>query len=529
MEKFDKRTNEIVKRLQDARLSLLSKQPFYAILLLHMRFALDTSCETSYTDGERIAFNIDFIEALSDKELEFVLMHEVLHAALGHPFRKQSDFDLECYDLACDIVVNSNILYSFNNDISSITIKNYGIAIHKTPSGKEGYECTVEEVYEELLKNSSKKPPKKKGKGSKKNNDGTSKKGDKSSNEESESDEQNENEDKENDKETDSEEAIDEIDSKNSEGNAKNAKNGKSKKSNVSRNNSECADGEKWEDTNEYDLEALISQLKAKNNELSQKYASELLETKKSSIDDMETTLDDHSFWDGDDECHTKRTTWENNVMQCTELVLEKEDSHKGFGGPPLCAQRLVKELTNPEVDWRTVLNDFIQEEINDYSFSPPDKRMDDCPFFLPDFNEKDEKVKNVWFLIDTSGSIGDKEIEAAYSEIISAIDMFNGKLEGLLSFTEVFVTEPIPFCDAEELLNIKPVGGGGNDFGEIFRYMQRNMMDDLPTSIVIMTDGYDTYPPESESLGVPVFWLINNNDAEPPPWGRWARFKVNK
>ena len=157
MDKFDKRTYDIIKRLQNARLSLLSKQPFYALLLLHMKFALDISCETAYTDGERIAFNPDFMDKLSDKELEFVLMHEVLHAALGHPIRKQSDYDLECYDKACDIVVNSNILYSFNMDIKSITLKNFGVAIHQTPSGKHGYKLTVEEVYAELLKASGKK------------------------------------------------------------------------------------------------------------------------------------------------------------------------------------------------------------------------------------------------------------------------------------------------------------------------------------------------------------------------------------
>ena len=44
MDKFDKRTYEIIKRLQNARLNLLSKQPFYALLLLHMKFALDITC-----------------------------------------------------------------------------------------------------------------------------------------------------------------------------------------------------------------------------------------------------------------------------------------------------------------------------------------------------------------------------------------------------------------------------------------------------------------------------------------------------
>jgi predicted metal-dependent peptidase len=189
-------------------------------------------------------------------------------------------------------------------------------------------------------------------------------------------------------------------------------------------------------------------------------------------------------------------------------------------------AKRLLKHINKSEIDWRTILNEFIQEEINDYSFSPPDRRFDDSPFFLPDFNEKDEKIKNIWFLIDTSGSISDKAIDAAYAEICSAIEQFNGKLEGILSFTEGYVTEPIPFGSIEELMAIKPIGGGGNDFSAIFRYMRNNMLDNLPSQIIIITDGYDTFPNESAAMGVPVLWLINNQDAN-PPWGKVARIEV--
>ena len=154
----DKKTLEFVKRLQNARLDLLRKQPFYALLLMHMKFALDNTVEHSYTDGNHICFNPDFLCEIDDDELEFVLMHNVLHAALSHPFRVQSDYDLEVFDEACDIVVNSNILYSFAMDISKITLKKYGVMPHVTPSGKEGYELTLEQVYNELMHAKGKKP-----------------------------------------------------------------------------------------------------------------------------------------------------------------------------------------------------------------------------------------------------------------------------------------------------------------------------------------------------------------------------------
>ena len=173
-------------------------------------------------------------------------------------------------------------------------------------------------------------------------------------------------------------------------------------------------------------------------------------------------------------------------------------------------------------------MNNFVQEEITDYSFTPPDRRFDDNPFFLPDFNEKEETIGNVWFVVDTSGSISDEAIKAAYSEICSAINQFNGKLSGMLSFTESYVTEPIPFSSVDELLDIKPIGGGGNDFSDIFRYMKNHMTGNLPSQVIIITDGYDTFPNEKAAMGIPVLWLINNdNESVKPPFGKVARIVV--
>ncbi len=479
----DKKTLEVVKRLQNARLDLLRKQPFYALLLMNMKFAIDKTCEYSYTDGDRIAFNPDFLDEIDDTELEFVLMHNVLHAALSHPFRVQADYDLEVFDEACDIVVNSNILYSFGKDKRKITLKKYGVMPHLTPSGKEGYELTLEQVYNELVHAKGKKPKSKPKDSGKMNGEECS---DRS--------------------ESEGEDCADEI---NNDASSESINDNKSSEKYAS-------------------LEAVKAAMLAKNKALSMKLLKKAEEEKREN-QSQKQHFDDHTFWEGDDEDKSRRDQWNDRIMRATDMIMEKEDAHVGYGGPPLCAKRLVKALREPEVDWRALLNTFVQEEINDYSFAPPDKRMDDCPFFLPDFNEKNESVKNIWFLIDTSGSIGDKQIAAAYSEIISAMDAFNNKLEGLLSFTEVFVTDPIPFCDPEELLSIVPTGGGGTDFGEIFRYMQRNMMDNLPSSIVILTDGYDRYPKEEEAMDVPVLWLINNQEAPLPHWGKCARFKVSE
>ena len=116
-------------------------------------------------------------------------------------------------------------------------------------------------------------------------------------------------------------------------------------------------------------------------------------------------------------------------------MKLIVREASNSCGGVPLFAQRILEELTRPQTDWRTVLNDFIQEDIVDYSFSPPDRRFYDTPFFLPDFNGKDDIVEDILFMIDTSGSMDDDELAMAYSEVKGALDQYNGRIIGKLGF----------------------------------------------------------------------------------------------
>ena len=526
MDKFDKRTYEIIKRLQNARLNLLSKQPFYALLLLHMKFALDITCETAYTDGNRIAFNPDFMDAISDKELEFVLMHEVLHAALGHPFRRQSDYDTECYDKACDIVVNSNILYSFNMDISSITLKKFGVSMHLTPSGKEGYKFTVEEVYNELLKAS--------GKTQKNSNLGSGNGGNGSGidgllegqggKDENKTEESNDQEDSSNNKSNKGKgggngecDGSGDGDGNNRGKSSKGLANG-SGKGKSGKGQGSGGGGEITED----DLNVLIAEL------LKGRAVHGKVDPNSSIIDDKiedsekQGMVDDHSFWNGDEEDNIGRDTWLNRMIDATDIIAQSNGG-KGRGTMPLAAQRVIEELKNPTLDWRTILNEFVQEEICDYSFSPPDKRMEDSPFFLPDFNEKDESIKDILFMIDTSGSMSDAQITECYSEIYGAIGQFGGKLQGKLGFFDAVVVEPIPFENEDEFKIIRPKGGGGTSFDIIFDYVEKEMEEEPPVSIVILTDGYAPIPDESRAGGIPVLWIINN-DSVTPPWGKIAR-----
>lgn len=406
------KTKEYMKRLLMSRLRILVNNGFYGLLLMHMIFTLDESCKTAATDGKRIFFGPEFLDNLSDQELDFVMMHEILHVVLQHCIRGK-EFDQELFNVACDIVVNSNILKSNNMDLRTITLKKYGEAMHKTPNGTEGYEHTAEEVYKMFPRASGKKN----------------------------------------------------LLSLPGSGSPENAASG-------------------W---------------------------------------------DDHTRWskegEDDDGASDEKEVWVKRTIDAATAISIRDPSNKQ-GSVPGFAMRLLKELREPQTDWRSILNAFVQEEIVDYSFTPPDRRFDDSPFFLPDFNDKDTLAKDILFMIDTSGSMSDDMITAAYSEVKGAIDQFDGKLKGWLGFFDCAIFEPKPFANEDELRIIRPAGGGGTSFHIIFKYVSEHMQDNLPVSIIILTDGCAGFPSEKMAMGIPVLWLLNNESVD-PPWGKVARITV--
>ena len=327
----DEKKKEYMKRLLMSRMRLLINNGFYGLLLMHMIYSIDEDCETAATDGHRIFFGPKFLDDLSDSELDFIMMHEILHVVLQHCLR-QRDRDNEQFNIACDIVVNSNILLSTNMNRNSITLKKHGESIHVAPDGKEGYEYTAEQIYEML-------PPPSKNRKPKPALTGT----------------------------------LGEAGDDDEKGDAKGSALGRAKQ-------------------------------------------------KQGKKTDAPAVWDDHTRWGMDEEDDTLRDVWVKRFEDACEAISVRDPSNQR-NLIPLFAERLFKELRKPQTDWRMMLNDFVQEEVVDYSFTPPDRRFDESPFFLPDFNDKDNLVEDILFMIDTSGSMSDDMITAA-SNLQAAVEL---------------------------------------------------------------------------------------------------------
>lgn len=59
----------------------------------------------------------------------------------------------------------------------------------------------------------------------------------------------------------------------------------------------------------------------------------------------------------------------------------------------------------------------------------------------------------------------------------------------------------------------------------EFYVYVREHMPDNVPSEIVIMTDGKSDFPEYEASSGIPVLWLLTNNRVR-IPWGQAAYFR---
>jgi predicted metal-dependent peptidase len=135
---------DIQKLISASLIRLRTKSPFFATLALFARFIPTPHHETAATDGKDIFYSPEFLLSLPPAQLDGVLLHEVLHAALLHvPRRGVRDAIL--WNFAADIVINGIIMQQGAFELPAGGLRD-----------KQLEHLSVEEIYEILLKDSEK-------------------------------------------------------------------------------------------------------------------------------------------------------------------------------------------------------------------------------------------------------------------------------------------------------------------------------------------------------------------------------------
>ncbi|MGL4398608.1 MAG: vWA domain-containing protein [Luteolibacter sp.] len=133
--------------ISGSMLRLRSRQPFLAALALFAKYKVTREVPTAATDGLTIYINPDFWQPLTLAEQDGLLLHEVLHAALGHCLRR-GERDPQIWNIAADIVINGIILAQPGAALPKGGMRDDRLA-----------EFSSEEVYEMLQRDLSKLPP----------------------------------------------------------------------------------------------------------------------------------------------------------------------------------------------------------------------------------------------------------------------------------------------------------------------------------------------------------------------------------
>ena len=95
-------------KMTAARTSLVLEQPFFGTLALSLKMECDPSTDTAWVNGRSLGYNPTFVDSLTHDKLTALIAHEVMHCAMGHPWRRDAR-DAKQWNIACDKAINADL------------------------------------------------------------------------------------------------------------------------------------------------------------------------------------------------------------------------------------------------------------------------------------------------------------------------------------------------------------------------------------------------------------------------------------
>ncbi|UOY09444.1 VWA-like domain-containing protein [Methanonatronarchaeum sp. AMET6-2] len=145
----------------------------------------------------------------------------------------------------------------------------------------------------------------------------------------------------------------------------------------------------------------------------------------------IENTIDSHEKWE---EATTEQQKniqeeWKRRMTEALEHA-EKE------GQLPGAIERTVRDITEPTVNWRDQLRQYVMQHArDDYNWLRPNRRLLQYDIYYP--SARNEKLE-IAIAVDTSGSISDQELNTFLAEV-----------KEILNYTDNYTINLLA-CDAE-------------------------------------------------------------------------------
>lgn len=231
--------------------------------------------------------------------------------------------------------------------------------------------------------------------------------------------------------------------------------------------------------------------------------------------------MDSHGWEDAQDmsaeEAHALEREIDEAVRQGALMA-----GKVGSGGA-----RDLEGLLQPQVDWREVLREFINTTCSGHDFSTwarPNRRYMTTGIYMP--SGISEQVGELVLAIDTSGSIGGRELSAFLSEVKGIADTVKPeKVRVLYWDTEVCRDESYTVTELDTLpSSTKPAGGGGTAVTCVPEYMREHSIN--PQAVIVLTDGY--LGGGWGTWSNPLLWCLLDNEHTTPDTGKLVRINTN-
>lgn len=176
--------------------------------------------------------------------------------------------------------------------------------------------------------------------------------------------------------------------------------------------------------------------------------------------------------------------------------------SAKAQGKLPAGLDRIFGDILEPSVSWQDLIRAFFARKVGGGAFDwlRPDRRFMVRDIYTP--ARSGHGCGTVAVAIDTSGSIGQRELDQFFGELRGIIEEARPQ-RVLVMWCDAQVHKVDEIFDVSDIGGLKPHGGGGTDFRPVFDWLDDNNI--VPDALVYLTDGFGSFPQRAPQY--PVLW----------------------
>ena len=187
---------------------------------------------------------------------------------------------------------------------------------------------------------------------------------------------------------------------------------------------------------------------------------------------------------------------------------------------------RAISDMLEPKVRWQDVLRDFVSASIrgtDEFTWRRFNKRMVANNLYLPSL--ENETIGELVVAIDTSGSIGARELSVFVTELVSICDVTSPDRVRVIWWDYEVHGEQV-LEDYTNLAHVlKPKGGGGTKVSCVSKYINENNIN--ADAVIVFTDGY-VEPKIQWDISSPTLWVVTESRSFKAPSGKVVKYEDN-